>query len=475
MLKKAKENSELIDFGLTSESPELIKLADGLFEELGVIKKHVPRKIQILVTLIVNLVYNYTRGFYTAIPRGKNFYSNIVPRYKSKNMSPEIIVDLIDRMRRENKYVEVHFKGTKNEFTEASQYYPSKLLITLARGPLTGSIAFLNEECILLRKRVPKNSAVTLTPQNPAAPLTLEESLTSGLQDEGLLTRNYKKILVDYTDTNYTRGIRQDLQKYNQWRLQNSISLKDLPATMFNSDKYYENIRLFAEVDTSGLQPDTRGNYQVPLTPDRLVRIFTQDFEHGGRFYRGVETQLKKELRPYLAINGERTIELDYSSYHIRMLYHLDKKRSPEDPYMVFPGLDDNEGRDYYKIMVAACLNNDNEQSVLRTMRHYIIKKKLTDAFAGLTDVKLKAGLALLVKHNRPVAAHFFQGNGLKYHRIDSDIANDILMHFTRLRHPVLVLCVHDSFIIAEKHGNALLRAMNKFYKVRVGKQPKIK
>ena len=125
--------------------------------------------------------------------------------------------------------------------------------------------------------------------------------------------------------------------------------------------------------------------------------------------------------------------------------------------------------------MVAACLNNNGEKAVLRTMRQYIIKKGLTGEFSDLTDKTLKKGLDLLISHNKKVANHFFQSNGLIYHRIDSDIANDLLMYFTRLKKTILVLCVHDSFIIAKEHSEVLKWAMNKFYRAKVQKHPQIK
>jgi hypothetical protein len=474
MLRKAKEDSELIDFSYASDSPGLIDLADSILKELKVVQKHLLRKRQILITLIVNLAYNYKRGFNTAIPRGENFYSNLSKRYKLENISHDIIIDLIDRMKKQNKYVIEHFKAYKNEFTIASQYYPSDLLVALAHPLLKNSMMYLDEECILLRKRIPVKKTPNELNTSVQEDLITEESLEAGIEDEGQLTKKFRKILVDYTDNDYTNRIRKDLKEYNIFRIQNSVGLY-LPAEMFKNKEYFESFKSFSSTDFLKIQPDVKGMYSVPIAPDRLFRIFTQDFNQGGRFYRGFETQIKKELRPYITINGEPTSELDYSSYHIRMIYHLDNKRCPEDPYVVYEGLDPEEGRDYYKTMVAACLNCTNESTVLNTMRQYIRKHNLMENFSGLTNKEIKKGLDLLIKHNRKVAGHFFKGEGLKYHKIDSEIANDILMYFTRRNPPVLVLCVHDSFIVPANHEDELRWTMNHFYRVKVRKQPKIK
>jgi hypothetical protein len=391
-------------------------------------------------------------------------------------VSLAIVVDLIDKMKYQNKYVVDYLRGTKNEFTEASQYQPSEYLNSFTQSLSYNNVSFIDEECILLRKKVPKKLKITENPIKTSEQneLTPEESLNTGLEDEGQVTKKLKKILIDYSDTDYTNRIRSELKEYNQFRTQHSISLMNLPAVMFKTKKYYDSIKKFTAVNISKIRPDSNGNYQIPLLKDRLFRIFTEDFEHGGRFYRGFETQLRKELRPYIAINGSPTAELDYSSYHIRMIYHMDKKRCPDDPYMVIEGLED-EVRDYYKLMVVACLNCKSEKSVLNTMRYFIIKEDLVDQFSSLKNERLKLGLDILIKHNRKVASHFFKGEGLIYHKIDSEIANDILMYFTRRKPPVLALCVHDSFIVAKEYEEELRRAMNKFYQVRLRKLPKIK
>ncbi|HEY5534616.1 MAG TPA: hypothetical protein VIL99_06770 [Ignavibacteria bacterium] len=485
MIKKKNEGSELIDFQLSSDSQEILTLADRLIEEFNVTLKHIIRKKQILITLITNLIYNHLRGFDTAIPRGEKFYSNIPKRYKPENMSHDIVIYFIDKLTMNNKYAIERSRALKHEYGEVSKYNPSNLLMSLCKETLSNNYTLIEDECILLRKRVSNDfkivdGIIMQTLQNSdiatdSEELTAEESVTSGLEDEGQVTRKYKKILMDYPETEYTQRIRSDLNEYNRFRITNSVSLKNLPKSMLLSEKFKENIQLFSSVDISKLRPDSKGNYNVPLAPDKLVRIFTEDFENGGRFYRGFETQLKKELRSYIAINGNSTVEFDYSSYHIRMLYHLKNKRCPDDPYTIFEGLDEDEGREYYKTMVASCLNNDNEKTVLRTMRHYIIKKGLRDYFLDITDKGLRTGLELLKTHNRHVARYFFQRDGLKFHRMDSDIANDILMYFTRRTTPILALCVHDSFIVPKEHEEDLKWAMNKFYRAKVHKLPKIK
>ena len=61
-------------------------------------------------------------------------------------------------------------------------------------------------------------------------------------------------------------------------------------------------------------------------------------FKFGGRSYGALHQSLRKELRPHIHINGNGTVEVDYSAYHIRMLYHKEGIDFREDPYVVCEG-----------------------------------------------------------------------------------------------------------------------------------------
>ena len=68
----------------------------------------------------------------------------------------------------------------------------------------------------------------------------------------------------------------------------------------------------------------------------RLHRIFIdRALSKGGRFYGGWWQLIPKELRPYILIYGKSTIEIDYSSFHLSILYAQRGLRPPHDPYIV--------------------------------------------------------------------------------------------------------------------------------------------
>jgi len=55
----------------------------------------------------------------------------------------------------------------------------------------------------------------------------------------------------------------------------------------------------------------------------------------------------------------------------------------------------------------------------------------------------------------------------------DSEIANDIIKHFTSQE--IFVMCIHDSFIIEKQYENELRKKMIKLYKDKIGFNPVIK
>jgi len=70
-------------------------------------------------------------------------------------------------------------------------------------------------------------------------------------------------------------------------------------------------------------------------------RVFNDSsFELGGRFYGAWWVTLRKDARGNITLNGEKTIELDYSSIGIHLLYsqenlnYYDLNGNNSDPYI---------------------------------------------------------------------------------------------------------------------------------------------
>ena len=108
------------------------------------------------------------------------------------------------------------------------------------------------------------------------------------------------KTLIDYKDDNFTRRIRADCRNYNLILKETKISLKRCKAV--NEHLYDHN---------------------VPYKKKGYYRVFNEDFKHGGRFYGPWWLHhIPSELRQYILINGNKTVERDYSSLIIHQIYN---------------------------------------------------------------------------------------------------------------------------------------------------------
>ena len=97
------------------------------------------------------------------------------------------------------------------------------------------------------------------------------------------------------------------------------------------------------------------------LNREHLHRVFSRkSFKKNGRAYGALHQNLPKHMRPYIHINGEKTAEVDYSAYHIRMLYHMEGIDYKEDPYLVCGGKD---LRDTFKAVGLIAINAENVRS----------------------------------------------------------------------------------------------------------------
>ena len=86
-----------------------------------------------------------------------------------------------------------------------------------------------------------------------------------------------------------------------------------------------------------------------------LYRIFSNSsWKQHGRFYGGWWQNIPKEYREHISINGVPAVELDYLSFHPRMLYHLCGLEMVGYPYVGIGNLD----RDHGKTLVNMIINS---------------------------------------------------------------------------------------------------------------------
>jgi hypothetical protein len=187
-----------------------------------------------------------------------------------------------------------------------------------------------------------------------------------------------------------------------------------------------------------------------------LGRIFNDGtFDHGGRLYGGwwqyVPGWLRKLNR--ITIDGEETVELDFSCMSLRMLHHLNGSNYREDGYDLHELSayaerkfgDPKFFREEVKSIVQAMLNSDEETNQPEMTR---LPRSLPPRF---TRAQIKQ--MILEKHDA-IKEAFGSNVGKRIHRMDSDIALDIIVNL--MDQDILALPIHDSFIVQAAHRQAL-------------------
>jgi len=205
---------------------------------------------------------------------------------------------------------------------------------------------------------------------------------------------------------------------------------------------------------------------QFILNQEYLYRVFNRNsFQYGGRAYGALHQNLPKNMRPFIHINGEKTIEIDYSAFHILMLYNQEGIDYPDDPYSVCKG---QEMRAIYKAVGLIAINAENERKAYGAIRNELIDR-------GIPLPSIKKPLVALVNTfrdaHKPIARYLFSGIGITLQNIDGNILNAMLMRL--MDKGILGLSVYDSVIVAEQHEAFTKEVMTEEYKKIMGFNPR--
>ena len=196
----------------------------------------------------------------------------------------------------------------------------------------------------------------------------------------------------------------------------------------------------------------------------RLHRVFNRgSFDHGGRFYGGWWQNVKSHVRPAITIDGQHTIEADFRGFNPAVLLAKADLPIPDDPYSPIVGANaPKELRDHAKATLAALLNSKSGMteeprdfdSALWGMTAEDFRAKVLDAFPM-------------------VPAMLGTDKGLTLQRLESDLAEAIMLHFVRQGQAILP--IHDAFIVQAHLERELVQVMKDTFKARLGQVPPVK
>lgn len=207
------------------------------------------------------------------------------------------------------------------------------------------------------------------------------------------------------------------------------------------------------------------------INQKKLYRVFNEkSFERGGRFYGALYQYMPKGFRKDIFINGEPTVELDYSAHHIRIPYHLEGIDYRDDPYLALT--DDPEERKIFKKLLLVALNATTEKKAIEAFRSECIETAWKTELS-LADESIRGLLARARDQHKRIAGFIHSGKGRMLQNLDSRITEAILMRMTDMGIPCLP--VHDSYIVPRQHEDRLRDVMVEEYRAVLGFEPVIK
>jgi hypothetical protein len=204
---------------------------------------------------------------------------------------------------------------------------------------------------------------------------------------------------------------------------------------------------------------------------NNMRRVFNMDWHHGGRFYKAPHITMPSACRETMRINGEPTVEPDYSGQHIRMLYNLIGKDYRGECY-VYPKADEahKAERDRIKAASLIIINSGNRQEAVRAVHRQCRRKGIQYPKGGRG--KYIALVDAFETYHSPIKQFLLSGKGLELQYLDSKIMANILERMVRRNIPALP--VHDSVITLARHESFLRQVMVEEYEKVMGFEPVI-
>ena len=272
---------------------------------------------------------------------------------------------------------------------------------------------------------------------------------------EEIRLKNSQKKLIEYKDTPTTNLMRNKLRSYNSLLYRIHIKLK-------------RNKKVCSYLET----------HPTNFNDKQYFRVFNDSsFELGGRFYGPWWISPSKDIRKYITLDDEKTVELDYSSLGIHLLYskenlsYYDLHEPTADPYTL-KGVDSTE-REVNKKIITFALNmlpEDKKSKYVFTVRQKI--KKLNEEISLMggkrlhkvpTGKEIWRRLSLFEEENVPIKHYLFKKVGKELQYKDSCIAESIIERMLTMKIPILA--IHDSFIVQHWNRDLLYTSMNYIFK----------
>ena len=271
----------------------------------------------------------------------------------------------------------------------------------------------------------------------------LKASSAANSQRQGK-NKRYRKFNLPTPETPEVQQMAKHLYYYNDVLTKHCVSF-NLPDRKI----------LKIAKDMAGRE-DTNKMSLIDFSRTQVRRIFSRgSMSFGGRLYGGWWQSIPSVYRPHITIDGHMTCEVDFSTISLRIIYaSVGESIDPEaDLYHIgLPGWsgEADPRRKPIKVFVNAMMNDQSG--------NYRLPKTTLDSI-GITHKELKA--KVLDRHSK-IAEKLTDGVGLSTQLIDSQIAERVVL--SMLAQDILVLPIHDSFIVRRGMGQALKTTMQNVF-----------
>ena len=279
------------------------------------------------------------------------------------------------------------------------------------------------------------------------------------VKDDNIIIRSEdKKTNIPLPNNKQIKEQQDKLQKYNELLSNHCIAL-DL------DDSQLKEIEV--EIKQQQKRKSIEPIYSLNFSRVHLRRIYSKGKTNlGGRFYGGWWQSLPSIYRPHITIDDYKTVEVDYSTMSLRLLYAREGKKVPLSRDMYDLGLKGSSeylktARKLIKVFINAILNDSKGNFRLNADDY----KKLELTHKELTE--------LVNNHHQPIKHHFGTGVGLELMYLDSILAERLMEWFTY--NNVILLPIHDSFIIRAGYVFSLEEQMKIEFKRLVAADIKVK
>lgn len=271
---------------------------------------------------------------------------------------------------------------------------------------------------------------------------------------EVIILKDNDKRQIEYEDTPETCRMRQVVRDYNDLLSRHFIDIRRL------SDPWIE------------LGSGSR--LLIGPSEQRVHRVFNRaSFSDGGRFYGAWWHNCPKSWRREIFINDAPTIEQDYSSLHVALLYARkginyyadyegDAYQLDTPSFLTTP----QETRKYAKALMLTAINAKDDKATFGAFRSD--RRKKGDQRGGsFKDRQLSVLLDGLRRKHPAIADDLASDAGIRMMNEDSRITEHVIKRFTERGLPVLT--IHDSYIVHWQAHELLEEALNEAFSMVTG------